>query len=78
MLYVIGFHYFEYAYGTIIIDVTRLLHMLYVVLLVLHGISSRAFTAIWYCTLCDRYAIIVFLPAFLSLYMMETFGHITV
>ena len=29
-----------------IIDITRLLHMLYVVFLVLHGISSRAFTAI--------------------------------
>ena len=29
-----------------IIDVTRLLHMLYVVLLVLHGISGRAFAAI--------------------------------
>ena len=29
-----------------IIDITRLLHMLYVVLLVLHGISGRAFAAI--------------------------------
>ena len=29
-----------------IIDVTRLLHMIYVVLLVLHGISGRAFAAI--------------------------------
>ena len=47
-----------------IIDITRLLHMLYVVLLVLHGISGRAFAAIWYCTLCDRYAIVIFLPAF--------------
>ena len=27
-------------------DITRLLHMLYVVLLVLHGISGRAFAAI--------------------------------
>ena len=26
-----------------IIDITRLLHMIYVVLLVLHGISGRAF-----------------------------------
>ena len=41
-----------------IIDITRLLHMIYVVLLVLHGISGRAFAAIWCCTLCDRYAII--------------------
>ena len=39
--------------------------MLYVVLLVLHGISSRAVAAIWYCTLCDRYAITMFLPGFL-------------
>ena len=29
-----------------IIDVTRLLHMIYVVLLVLHSISGRAFAAI--------------------------------
>ena len=51
-----------------IIDITRLLHMLYVVFLVLHGISSRAFTAIWYYTLCDRYAITMFLPAFFCNY----------
>ena len=36
---------------------TLLLHMIYVLLLVLYGISGRAFAAIWSYTLCDRYAI---------------------
>ena len=30
----------------VIIDITRLLHMIYVLLLVLYGISGRAFAAI--------------------------------
>ena len=40
-----------------IIDITRLLHMIYVSWLVLDGNSSRAVAAIWLCTLCDRYSI---------------------
>ena len=48
-----------------IIDITRLLHMIYVLWLVLYGNSSRAVAAIWLCTLCDRYSITFILPAFL-------------
>ena len=62
----------------VIIDITRLLHMIYVLWLVLHGNSGRAVAAIWLCTLCDRYSITFILPAFLCLYMMDIFGHITV
>ena len=40
-----------------IIEITRLLHMIYVLWLVLDGNSSRAVAAIWLYTLCDRYSI---------------------
>ena len=36
--------------------------------IVLHGISSRAFAAIWYCTLCDRYAITIFFTCIFFFY----------
>ena len=48
-----------------IIDITGLLHMIYVLWLVLHGNSGRAVAAIWLCTICDRYSITFILPAFL-------------
>ena len=48
-----------------IIDITRLLHMIYVLWLVLHGNSGRAVAAIWLYTLCDRYSMSYVLPAFL-------------
>ena len=49
-----------------IIDITRLLHMIYVLWLVLHGNSGRAVAAIWLYTLCDRYSITYVLPALLN------------
>ena len=39
--------------------------MIYVLWLVLYGNSGRAVSAIWLCTLCDRYTITYILPAFL-------------
>ena len=47
-----------------IIEITRLLHMIYVLWLVLDGNSSRAVAAIWLYTLCDRYPITSVLPVF--------------
>ena len=59
-----------------IIDITRLLHMIYVLWLVLDGNSGRAVTAIWLCTLCDRYPITYILPAFLlTLHTMYFWTH---
>ena len=49
-----------------IIDITRLLHRIYVLWLVLHGNSGRAVAAIWLYTLCDRYSMIYVLPALLN------------
>ena len=54
-----------YCYYVHILDITRLLHMIYVLWLVLHGNSGRVVTAIWLYTLCDRYSITYVLPAFL-------------
>ena len=46
-------------------EITRLLHMIYVSWLVLDGNTSRAVAAMWLYTLCDRYSITYILPAFL-------------
>ena len=51
-----------------IIDITRLLHMIYVLWLVLHGNSSRAVAAIWLCTLCDRYSITLIFTCILMIF----------
>ena len=47
-----------------IIEITRLLHMIYVLWLVLDGNSSRAVAAIWLYTFCDRYSMTSILPVF--------------